>query len=326
MKAVGKVGNSRQLASLPTERLENQSVKADGNKNRKMEVRTEKNTFLLGFEKWLKTLGYSKKTVYAMPLQVAEYLKWLQEESKQINKENTLLFIEYFKQRKNRRRGGGLSIAHINKQIDAINKFLEYLNKTNSIENVIRLERDRKKELKKWNILTREEVKKLYESLENNTLGIRDRAMLSVYYGCGLRRKEGLELRLEDVLFDRKMLYVRPSKNGKDRYVPMNKKCLYDIEDYILNARKNLLGEGNKNDYLFISLKGRNISGEAMAIRIKRLVDVANIGKEIGLHSLRHSIATHLLEAGMDIVNIALFLGHSSLDSTQIYTHVRENK
>ena len=287
-----------------------------------MEVRTKKTLLLEGYKQWLSTLGYAKNTVYSFPLQLREYLDWLEDNQLKINKESGLLFIEYLKKRKNKRRGGGLSIAHINKQIDLLNKFYIYLKKTNKIKEDIKLIRIKKEEIKDRKILTQTEIMQLYQATQNNSLGARDRAMLAVYYGCGLRKKEGLELRTEDVLFDRKLLYIRHPKNGYERYVPINKKCLADIENYLYNVRPFLVESNDKTGYLFISTKGKKISPEGISARLKKLSEKTTINKIFGLHTLRHSIATHLLQGGMSLENIALFLGHRTLDSTQIYTHI----
>lgn len=294
--------------------------------NRKMEVRTEKKLLEEGYKKWLETMGYAKNTVYAFPLQLREYLEWIEDNKLKINKESALKFMVYFRERKNKRRGGGLSIAHINKQIDVLNKFFEYLRKTKKIKVEVKLKREQKEELTERKILTKEEILQLYQATEKTINGTRDKAMLSIYYGCGLRKKEGLELLVEDVLFERKLLYVRHPKNGHERYVPINKKCLSDLEDYIINARPFLLESNSKNNYLFISSRGGKMSPEGMVYRLKKLSESTLINKSFGLHTLRHSIATHLLQNGMSLENIALFLGHRSLDSTQIYTHIiKEN-
>ena len=171
-------------------------------------------------------------------------------------------------------------------------------------------------------VLTVEEVKQLYHAIDETPFGIRDRAMLAVYYGCGLRKSEGINLELSDVLFDRKLLYVRKAKNNHERYVPITTANIKAIEQYVYNARPLLIGEQSNETALFISERGRRSDRHTLYLRVKRLVEKAGITKDIGMHTLRHSIATHLLSAGMELENIALFLGHKSLDSTQIYTQI----
>jgi len=116
---------------------------------------------------------------------------------------------------------------------------------------------------------------------------------------------------------------VRKGKNYKERYVPMTEAIKADLENYIYQAREQLQSfKETKNEALFISLKGTRLCGNSLLDRLKKLVKEAKIQKEIGLHTLRHSIATHLLQSGLSLEEVSQFLGHSSLESTQIYTHL----
>lgn len=127
------------------------------------------------------------------------------------------------------------------------------------------------------------------------------------------------------------MLHVRKGKNYKERFVPISKTSLKYLKDYIYDHRPELLKDGNPSrgasDALFISYNhcGR-MQGQSLSVRLKRLIVQTDnpelIDKEVGLHTLRHSIATHLLAAGMQLESISRFLGHGSLESTQIYTHL----
>jgi site-specific recombinase XerD len=145
--------------------------------------------------------------------------------------------------------------------------------------------------------------------------------MLSVFYGCGLRLQEGASLELSDILHDRKLLYVRRGKGYKERYVPVAEKSYADIRRYIEEARPELLQRPCAALFLDAN-KGRPIHKQSLYLRIKALMRKAHITKEAGTHSLRHSIATHLLQSGMKLERIREFLGHAALDSTQIYTHL----
>lgn len=283
-----------------------------------------------GFGSWLDTLGYVKSTVYGQPRQAIEFLEWLEKQEittvKNIVKQHFYDFIEYFKQRPNKRTKGGLSSAHINKQINALNRLIEYLRMNRNINFSLQLKQVENQVIRKPVVLTKSDVQDLYKATDNTLIGIRDRAMLTVYYGCGLRKSEGLFLDIDDVLFDRKQLYVRKAKNGHQRYVPIPIKGLQDLENYIYSARPLLLDTESKNSRLFISEKGTSLHPESMKKRLDVLREKSNNTRlkdtTFGLHTLRHSIATHLLQAGIELENIALFLGHKSLDSTQVYTHL----
>jgi integrase/recombinase XerD len=174
-------------------------------------------------------------------------------------------------------------------------------------------------------ILTPAEIQALYRVTEENILGYRDKAMLSIYYGCGLRRAEGIRLNIEDIHINKSTVFIKKSKTGRQRYVPMNKQVKNDIENYINRARIYLTT--NKDEKaLFLTYRGKRISGNGMIRRLKHLTEKAEINKPVGLHTLRHSIATHLLLSGMTLENVSKFLGHHSLESTQIYTHIKNNQ
>ena len=278
---------------------------------------------------WLKSLGYSEQTVYAFPSHVREFLHWL--ESSNHFKLNNLTqdlvhaFMTYFKQRPNQRRGGGLSKSHINKQGLALNLLFKYLHLTSQLKIKITLPYVGKDEQKTKLILSQDEIQSLYSSCSPDPLGDRDRAMLSVYYGCGLRRSEGINLTTKDILFERNLLHVRKTKNRWERYVPMVLGVRQDLERYIYGARKLLAGKDSP-DNLFLTNKGKVVSGLTLLKRLKVLLKENNLPDEIGLHSLRHSIATHLLTEGMELEEVSYFLGHRQLDSTQGYTHLKQKE
>ena len=285
---------------------------------------------VLTFRDWLETLGYVKSTVYGQPRQALEFLEWIEKQEittvKQLTKQHFYDFIEYFKLRPNKRQEGGLSSAHINKQINALNRLIEYLKMNRQLNFSFQLKQVENQPTRKPVVLTKSEIQDLYKATDNTLIGIRDRAMLTVYYGCGLRKSEGLFLNVSDVHFDRKQLFVQKAKNGHQRYVPIPIKGLQDLENYIYSARPLLLDTQSTNSSLFISERGTSLHPESMKKRLDALREKSNNTKlkdtTFGLHTLRHSIATHLLQAGMELENIALFLGHKSLDSTQVYTHL----
>ena len=153
----------------------------------------------------------------------------------------------------------------------------------------------------------------------------RDRAMLAVYYSCGLRRNEGVHLHTDDINLDARIMHVKKGKNYKERFVPFGKATCQHLQYYIYDHRPAFATD-KKEGRLFLSVGGRPINGATLLLRLQRLQqlteDTTLQQKTAGLHTLRHSIATHLLQAGMSLEKIAQFLGHSSLESTQIYTHL----
>jgi integrase/recombinase XerD len=277
-----------------------------------------------GFAEWLAVLGYAGTSVTTLPRHVQEFLHYQEAHekygSRQLAAGDAVAFIEQQQTRIGIRTGRGFSAGHINKYIQALNLFSRYIRESGKSSIGFTLEwltgtRDKPA----W--LTRAEIRRLYAATKDDVLGVRDRAMLSVFYGCGLRLQEGASLECSDILHDRKMLYVRRAKGYRERYVPIAEKSYADILVYIEEARPQLLQKPCAT--LFIDAnKGRGVHKQSLYLRIKGLVRQAGIQKEVGTHSLRHSIATHLLQSGMKLERIKDFLGHTVLDSTQIYTHL----
>ncbi len=283
------------------------------------------------FGKWLDILGYAEATVYGSINYTRDFLKWLDNQGiqslNQIKKENIKSYQIYLQTRKNKIKTGGLSIASINNNISVLRMFSKYLQETGktSIEIDLELQPIDKIEIKE--IFTTAEIKALYKACDNTTLGIRDKAILGIYYGCGLRRSEGRALNVSDILLKEKRVFVRKGKNYKERYVPITEAIKEDLENYIYTSREKILSYKNiKQEALFLSMQTKRLCGISILNRIKKLVSEAKIQKKAGLHILRHSIATHLLQSGLSLEEVSQFLGHSSLESTQIYTHLNSEK
>ena len=166
-------------------------------------------------------------------------------------------------------------------------------------------------------ILTQSEIKQIYEVTDNSKLGYKDRAILAIYYGCGLRASEGLNLQVKDLDFRNGLLQVGKTKTRTPRYVPMSAAVMEDLKDYLYGARLKV-----KSDIVLVHGKGKHKEATGANDRLKKLTELAGIEKNITLHGLRHSIATHLLENGMALEQIRQFLGHSSMQTTQRYTHI----
>ncbi len=275
------------------------------------------------FKKWLQTLGFADSSVKSFPLYSKELIQFLLdqgiEQPGQITAGSIEGFLFQWKTRRNKRTGAGLSENHISKGITVLNNFVKFLNMTGRSSFELKLERE-KVHYKTPAVLSLSEIQALYEATYGNerrvnqvAFGQRDRAMLAVFYGCGLRRNEGLNLQLSDLLLDKKLLLVRKGKNGKERFVPIADKGLQDIEEYLMYGRKWFLKQLDSNrysrtkhitptDYFFINTDAEPMQDFTQRIRLL-LVD-AGINKKVSLHTFRHSIATHLLDGGMDIDQI----------------------
>lgn len=275
------------------------------------------------FAHWLRLLNFEPSTIKYAPGKIQEFLFWLESQNiteiTAITRETITGYFEYLTHRTNRRKGGRLSKNYLRAHVTTLRRFSRYLRESEGETFNVSLQiKGKFYNIKE--IFTSTEIKALYEATGSDVYGLRDKAILSVYYGCGLRRSEGVALDVKDVLLDRNLLYVRKGKNYKERYVPMTIAVKEDLKDYIECARPFLVKTATHA--LFISSAGKRIVGNTMTNRLDQLKEKAGIDKDAGLHSLRHSIATHLLQSGMELEKIKQFLGHSSLESTQIYTHI----
>lgn len=275
-----------------------------------------------GFTAWLRILNFEHTSQRDMPKMLTEFLNFLETKDchgiVQIQETHLKDFLVYLSQRPSKTKEGGLSLNYIRKYVQVLRKFSRYLADSGqeSFEINIKL-KGRSTHIK--SILTRKEIEKLYQATTETVFGLRDRAMLALYYGCGLRRNEGLSLNVGDILLEKELVYVRKGKGYKERYVPLSGTGKTDLENYINYSRPYLAGN-KKEEALLLNVNGSRLL--AVFERFGKLKAEARINKPAGLHTLRHSIATHLLQSGMKLEQIQRFLGHSSLESTQIYTHI----
>lgn len=170
-----------------------------------------------------------------------------------------------------------------------------------------------KREFKLPNVLSKQEVKLLLKVTRN----LKHRAMLSLIYACGLRRSELLNLKPQDIDSDRGVLTIRNAKGRKDRVVPISEKTIELLREYYQQfLPKEWLFEG--------ITAGNQYDERSLQNVLKKSIYLAKIKKQVTLHWLRHSYATHLHEAGVDIRFIQVLLGHKSCRTTEIYTHVSQ--
>lgn len=153
-----------------------------------------------------------------------------------------------------------------------------------------------------------------------DTLGLRDRTMLEVLYATGLRVTELISLTLDEINLREGSLRVF-GKGSKERLIPLGEEAIAWLEDYLKTARPLLLG-GQPGDILFPSQRGTPMTRQTFWHRIKLHAQVAGIRTSLSPHTLRHAFATHLLNHGADLRTVQMLLGHTSLSTTQIYTHV----
>jgi integrase/recombinase XerD len=286
---------------------------------------SEYKLLLQSFTEWLQLLNYSAFSIPALTGSVQDFLLYQEQNNKpdlqQLAATDANAFIKHLQNLTGTRTGKSFSGGHLNKQIQALKLFSKYIRETGrSIVGFILERLEEKKSKPAW--LSKEEVQKLYDAINDDILGIRDKAMLAIFYGCGLRLNEGASIELSDINENSKVLHVRKGKHYKERFVPIADKNFEEIKLYVDYARPQLMQEIKHENIFTDANKGRAMHKQSLYLRIKKLVKKAGIKKKVGTHTLRHSIATHLLQSGMKLERIQQFLGHSNLDSTQIYTHL----
>ncbi|QEP42936.1 site-specific tyrosine recombinase XerD [Ectothiorhodospiraceae bacterium BW-2] len=174
--------------------------------------------------------------------------------------------------------------------------------------------------------LSEQEVEALIEAPDTTTPhGLRDRAMLELLYATGLRVTELVSMRLPMLSLNQGVVQV-VGKGNKERIVPLGEEALEWLERYLRQGRPALLRHHTPNHTLFPSSRGTAITRQAFWQHIKHYAVVAGIAKSLSPHTMRHAFATHLLNHGADLRVVQLLLGHSSLTTTQIYTHVANHR
>ena len=291
------------------------------------------------FTFYMEVTGYSKSTIEGRSRHIKDLFLYLEENNIHTLNEITNNHLESFYalqfQRENKNAGAGLKLTTLNAYAGSIKKLLEFLFDFKQVTHLNpdipynHLERPERQ------ILTVPEIELLFNAAHetvrfNNKFPVfhaaRDRAMLSLYYSCGLRRNEGLSMEVKDIQAERLLIHVRKGKGNRQRYVPTTYTTMQTLIDYIRERNNQLRITNKETEILLINELGDTCGELTLSLALKRLANRSGnavlADKKPGLHVLRHSIATHLLAGGMDIELIRQFLGHKSLDTTQIYTHI----
>jgi len=259
---------------------------------------------ILAFRRWLEAHRFPVTTIKTYTGMVETFLRFVRpKEAAECSTSDIIRMVDEYMLPK------GLSYSYQNQMVSALKKFFGTICKT-SVEPVD-IGRPRRQH-RLPNVLSKQEVKKILDSVSNE----KHRVMLSIIYGCGLRRSEVLNLVPADIDKDRKLVRIRQSKGYKDRFVPLSDKLVEMINQYVLHYRpQKYLFEGQ--------YRGSRYSETSLEKVFRAAFERAGIKKQnITLHGLRHSYATHLLEAGTDLRYIQELLGHRSSKTTEIYTHV----
>ncbi len=264
--------------------------------------------------------GYSDNTIKAYKKDLIEWINFCRNKFGYALPPKRDFFFAYAKWLKDR----GFSDASIERRISAIRTFLRYIIAERWILPDSPLPEIPKKASTLPKVLTEGEINRLILKTEEDksVLGIRDKAIIELLYGLGLRASEIVNLDVLDVDFENKIVRCF-GKGSKERCVPLNESACKSLIEYLKNARPVLISKKPDEKALFVSKNGFRLKREDIWRIIKKRGIGAGISKNrLYPHILRHSIATHLLRRGMDIPTLRELLGHESLLTTQKYTHL----
>lgn len=263
----------------------------------------EQKASLQKFESYLTSGRYSASTIKTYTDILHVFFRFLEGKSPaEIENEDLLRFNNEYIIKK------GYSSSYQNQALNAVKLFSKVVNSAKLNPELIKRPR-RERTLPK--VISKDEVKQIIEATGN----LKHRAFLSIIYGCGLRRGEAINLKPGDIDSKRMIIHIIKGKGKKDRIVPVSEKLLSLLREYF-KAYKPVR-------YLFEGQNAGSAYSEQTAQAIlKRAIKKAGIRKPVSLHWLRHSYATHLLEAGTDLRYIQELIGHKSSKTTEIYTHV----
>ncbi len=171
-------------------------------------------------------------------------------------------------------------------------------------------------------VLSLEEIEAIINTIDLSTPeGHRNRAMIEVLYGCGLRVSELVTLKISNLYFDEGFIKVL-GKGNKERFVPIGGMAQRMVNLYMEGARKQLKVQKGEENYLFLNRRGHHLTREMVFMLVKKWTAEAGVEKSVSPHTFRHSFATHLIEGGADLRAVQQMLGHESITTTEIYTHL----
>lgn len=262
--------------------------------------------------------GMSRNSVLAYGRDLRRFAAEMKKTGVQLESVDSQVLQDYL----GRLQHGGLTARSSSRALSAIKSFFRYLVATGRL-SVDRAGDVQSPKLRK-NIpgfLDLSEITRLIDSVQAQTpMGRRDRAMLELLYGCGLRVTELCELSLSQLDLENGFVTVI-GKGNKERTVPVGRQAVQAISGYLKDARGEFLN-GKKTDRVFLSIRGTGWTRQGIWKWIRELARSSGIGKKIYPHLLRHTFATHVLSGGADLRSVQELLGHADISTTEIYTHL----
>ncbi|MDD2531586.1 MAG: tyrosine-type recombinase/integrase [Candidatus ainarchaeum sp.] len=244
--------------------------------------------------------GYSLKTIKMYLIYIKDFFHFTKKEIKDLTKNDIISFLAYKKEE-------GCN----NATLSLIHASLKYLFKKNKVLFLLEEIKIPKKSKTLPKVLTRDEIKIIF----NNTRFGRNRLMLQFMYGSGCRVSEVTKIKVDDLNLKEKIAMIKGGKGDKDRIIILSKEWIHGIKKY-LNKKKI------KSEFVFSKKNGKPLTTDTIQRIVREASKRAGLTKHVTPHCFRHSYATHLLETGTNIRYIQTLLGHSNLNTTQIYTNV----
>ncbi len=259
---------------------------------------------------------YSENTIKSYERDLTKFNNYFK--NKKINDKNDIeKYIEYISK--------NLNSKSVSRNISTLKSFYKYLKLNKEIDkNPMETVTNPKLRKSLPKVLSEDEINKILDIKLNNDFDYRNKAMLELMYSSGLRVSELINLKVNDIDLENEVVRIF-GKGSKERIVPLNEYTTEALKKYILNHRRELFKHG-ENDYLFLNNHGLRMTRQGFFKILKKIAKEKNIKTDFSPHTLRHSFATHLLKYGADLRSIQELLGHSDISSTQIYTHITDEK
>jgi integrase/recombinase XerD len=275
-----------------------------------------------GYENYLKLeKSLSQNSIAAYVNDINKLVSFLEDNFDAVNPDKVKLhqlksFVEWLNER-------GVSPRTQARTISGIKSFYKYLLIEGTIESdPTALLESPKIGRKLPDILSMEEIDSLIGAIDLvKAEGQRNKAMLETLYSCGLRVSELVNLKITNLFFEQGFIKVE-GKAGKERLVPVSGRAIEEINKYLNNYRKTLNVNKDSENVLFLNRRGRKLSRVMIFTIIKNLSEKVKLDKKISPHTFRHSFATHLINGGADLRAVQEMLGHESILTTEIYTHL----
>jgi integrase/recombinase XerD len=286
---------------------------------------------VMRFADWMRVKNYAERTVGNRFEQMAGFAAWCLDRGLRRPADVTKPILERYQRWLYHRRkadGKPLTFRSQYTALSVVKTFFRWLVKQNFLLSnpASEIELPRLEKRLPRHVLSVSEAEAVLTKPDLNTpLGIRDRAMLETFYSTGIRRMELAGLAIYDLDVERGTLMVRQGKGKKDRIIPIGSRAVAWIDKYLREARAELAVEPDEGT-IFLTVEGEAFAGHSLTALVRGYVDAANIGKTGSCHLFRHTMATLMLENGADIRFIQAMLGHASLTTTEIYSHVAIRK